>query len=172
MDATALIDSLERFGRMLPAVVAGLPDDQWRWKPPDGAWSVLEIVRHLGDEEVADFRARIESTFRDPLAAWPKIDPAAWASERNYNQADPAEAVARFTRERAASVAWLRQQAGADWSTAHQHPRVGPVPAGELLASWAAHDMLHLRQIAKRLYQLSAVAGAPYKIVYAGEWRA
>ena len=56
MNDLKLIESLERFAQMLPAVVHGVAPDNARWKPPDGAWSILEIVCHLADEEELDFR--------------------------------------------------------------------------------------------------------------------
>jgi hypothetical protein len=54
-DPDRLIHRLEKFGPMIPAIVAGLTDEELRWKPADGAWSVLEVVRHLLDEETGDF---------------------------------------------------------------------------------------------------------------------
>ncbi len=50
-----LIESLDRFRRMLPEVVRDVSADDARWKPPDGAWSILEVVSHLADEEEFDF---------------------------------------------------------------------------------------------------------------------
>jgi hypothetical protein len=170
MDADKLINSLDRFARIFPAMVADVSADEARWKPADGAWSILEIVRHLGDEEVEDFRARLRSTLVDPSAAWPPIDPESWARQRNYNDADLSTAVATFVAERDASVHWLRGLENPDWSVAYQHPKVGPVSAGDLLTSWAAHDTLHLRQIAKRLYQMNVEIGGRFNAAYAGAW--
>ncbi|MCH8165404.1 MAG: DinB family protein [Planctomycetes bacterium] len=62
MNLKRLIDSLERFAEILPAVVRGVTTEDARWKPADGAWSILEIVTHLADEEVEDFRTRVERT--------------------------------------------------------------------------------------------------------------
>jgi hypothetical protein len=50
------------------------------------------------------------------------------------------------------------------------HPKVGATAAGDVMASWAAHDALHLRQIAKRLWELAGRDGAPFRTGYAGEW--
>jgi hypothetical protein len=171
MNAPALIDRLERFGPALASVVAGVPDEQARWKPPSGAWSILEIVCHLGDEEVEDFRARLFSTMEDPTRKWPLTDPESWARDRRYNEQDLAAATSRFVEERRRTVELLRALKDPDWTKAYIHPRVGPVPAGELLTSWPAHDALHLRQIAKRLFELSARDGG-FKTTYAGEWGA
>jgi hypothetical protein len=40
------------------------------------------------------------------------------------------------------------------------------------MVSWAAHDMLHLRQIAKRLFQIAQRDGDGFSTDYAGEWKA
>ncbi|MHC5113574.1 MAG: DinB family protein [Planctomycetota bacterium] len=172
MNAAALIDALERFGTALSTLVAGISVDDARWRPSDDAWSIVEIVTHLADEEEADFRVRLEHTLRDPTAPWPPIDPEGWAVERNYRDADLGESVERFTRERRRSIEWLRSLGDADWSTTATHPRLGSMRAGDLLVAWTAHDALHLRQIAKRLYQLARRDGGEYSAEYAGEWSA
>jgi hypothetical protein len=172
MDTTRLIESLERFGNLLPAVVQGIGHEDARWRPSNGAWSVLEVVCHLADEEVEDFRARLESTLRDPGEAWKANDPEAWAVERRYNEQDLSETVARFVTERRQSVAWLRTLAEPDFSRTYQHPKFGPIRAGDIMVSWAAHDMLHLRQIAKRLFQMAQRDGQGFSTDYAGEWKA
>jgi len=79
-----------------------------------------------------------------------------------------------FAREREASLLWLRSLGNVDWKIAYIHPKVGPVTAGELLVSWAAHDALHVRQIAKRMFELAARDGEPegFSTRYAGEWSA
>jgi hypothetical protein len=172
MNHTALITRLDRFARVLPPLVQHLPDEDAKFKPPSGAWSILEIVCHLGDEEVEDFRTRLQMTLEDPEKDWPKIDPEGIAKSRRYNEQDLTKALDRFVRERAASIDWLRALKNPNWDRAYIHPKFGPQTAGMLLASWAAHDALHLRQIAKRLYELAARDGAPHTTGYAGEWGA
>jgi hypothetical protein len=107
-----------------------------------------------------------------PDQPWPEIDPQGWAVERKYNEGSAADGATRFTAERKASVAFLEGLDEGVWSTAYQHPKFGPIRAGDLLAAWAAHDALHLRQIAKRLYQLAQRDGGEYSTIYAGEWHA
>ena len=134
----------------------------------------MEIVCHLYDEEREDFRVRLRLTL-EGAGEWPKIDLVKWAVERRYNEQDFGASVGDFVRERLASVEWLRSlgdPAKVEWARAYQHPRFGPVAAGVLLASWAAHDALHLRQIAKRMHELAGRDGEPDSTVYAGEWSA
>lgn len=174
METQALIERMERFGGVLPVLVEGLDEGRARWRPPSGAWSITEIVHHLADEEELDFRARLRSMLEHPGEVWPPTDPEGWAVERRYNERTLGSGVDRFVRERRESVRWLRSLGYVDWGAAYPHPRVGPVRAGELLCSWPAHDALHVRQIAKRLYELAEVDGRPegYGVRYAGEWGA
>lgn len=169
MNSQSLIKSLQRFADILPAVVDGLADDDARWKPADGAWSILEIVTHMADEEVEDFPARLRSTLADPDQQWNPIDPEGWAVERHYNDGDLDEQVQRFASSRRESVTWLGDLKNPDWSNTFVHPK-GEISAGDLLASWAAHDALHLRQIAKRLFQISQRDAGEYSTAYAGSW--
>jgi hypothetical protein len=170
VNTDALISALDRFGRLLPAVVADLPAAEAAWRPPDGAWSIVEIVQHLADEEVEDFGARLRSTVTDPAAAWTPIDPEGRARERREAGVSLDGALEAFTTARRASVAWLRSREGTDWSSAHVHPKFGPMRAGDLLAAWAAHDTLHLRQISKRLFQLAGAHAGEFDTRYAGDW--
>lgn len=174
MHAAEIVDRLERGGVIFASLVAGLDRPRLLHRPDEKTWSILEILRHLGDEEEFDFRPRLERTLDESRPSWDPIDPTGWAAARRYRDADAGEALARFQTLRASSVAWLRGvTAGApDWSRAYQHPRLGPIRAGDLLASWAAHDALHIRQIAKRLFELAAIDAPGFSTRYAGEWGA
>lgn len=172
MDAQALICRLELLPAALPNLLAGVSADDARWKPPSGNWSIIEIVNHLVDEEALDFRTRIDCTLCDPQKDWPKIDPEGWAREKRYNERNLADSVSKFISERGDSLQYLRWLRSPDWSRVHTHPKFGGISAGTLLASWAAHDALHLRQLAKRLFELSERDAGEHTIDYAGEWRA
>ena len=52
----------------------------------------------------------------------------------------------------------------------HTHPIFGGLSAGDLLASWVAHDFLHLRQLARLQFQYASLLAEPYSTRYAGEW--
>jgi len=155
---------------MLSALLAGVTDEQMRWKPRAEDWSVLEVLRHLLDEEREDFGTRVFMTLASPTESWPGIDPAGWPAARRYNEADPTATLAALASAREESVKRLRALHSPDWSAAHRHPKFGPIRAGDLLASWAAHDLLHLRQITKRLFEYHALRSAPFETRYAGQW--
>jgi hypothetical protein len=125
------------------------------------------VVHHLADEEGEDFRARVSSVLEDPTRPWAKIDPEGVVLSRRTNESDPRRVLRRFREERERSLAWLRSLRSPRWENTYPHPR-RPITAGDLFASWVAHDARHLQQVAKRLYALAARDGAPYDVGYAG----
>lgn len=165
-----LIARLEGFPAVLAALTAQLGPEDARWRPRPEAWSTLEVLGHLEEEERRDFRPRIESTLRDALEPWAPIDPQAWVREHAYQERDPASVLRAFALERAHSVHWLRGLGAPDWNAAHEHPRLGRLRAGDLLAAWAAHDALHLRQLARLAYDRTAAQAGVFALDYAGPW--
>lgn len=172
MDHRAIVHRLSFFPGAVIAITSNVADADARWKPGPEHWSILEICCHLLDEEREDFRVRLRSTLASPASQWPPLDLENVAAKRSYNTRDLAQTVSEFAIERRASVAWLESLPEQNWAAAHHHPRFGPITAGDLLASWAAHDALHLRQIAKRLHNLATRDAGEYKVVYAGDWTA
>ncbi|MGI9013469.1 MAG: DinB family protein [Phycisphaerales bacterium] len=165
----SIVDRLARHTRAIAAVLDGVDDVEAHYKPTQVDWSIVEIVNHLVDEETEDFRTRIEMTLRDPTTNWPPIDPKAAVVERNYQQRDLQTSLQNFRSLREGTVAWLRMQFDADWASSYEHPVLGRIRAGDLLVSLAAHDLLHVRQIARRRYEYLNTISAPYVTAYAGQ---
>ncbi|GAB4550903.1 MAG: DinB family protein [Phycisphaerales bacterium] len=165
-----IIDRMEAFPDTVRSSVGGLSDTDARWRPEDGAWSVCEVVWHLAEEEALDFPVRLRLTIASPGKAWPPIDPEGWARERAYNEKDLCEGLDLFAKRRRGHVDWLRALTPEDLARTYPHPQWGDVPAAVIFASWCAHDALHLRQIAGRLYQLVGRDAPGVDTRYAGEW--
>ena len=170
MQLDRMIASLKSFGETLPQLVSNVSAENAKWKPPSQNWSILEIVCHLVDEEVEDFRRRVQMTLEDPSQEWASINPEIWAVERRYNEQNLQEKVQAFVAERTKSIDWLEGLSGADWNKAYQHKHFGPMRAGDLLVAWTAHDQLHVRQIAKRKFELVRRDAGDYVADYAGDW--
>jgi hypothetical protein len=167
MDLQHFVASLDRGMRSLSVALSGVEADESRWRPSPERWSLVEIACHLLDEECLDFRARVASTLDDPTRAWPPIDPERWARERGYRERDLSETLAALRGERLTSLDWLRGLETADWTRAYDHPQLGALRAGDLLAAWAAHDLLHLAQIARTRAAWLSAAAAPFSTRYA-----
>lgn len=170
LNATTYIAALEMNPAAIATLARAMPADGVRWRPEPDDWSALEVINHLADEEREDFRTRLAFVL-DPRGETPPPNhPAAWVIERGYNGRDFDESLARFVGERRQSLAWLRGLATPDWSRAWESSAGYALRAGDLLASWAAHDLLHLRQLVALQYLYRAQQAAPYRVAYAGDW--
>lgn len=171
MELPTIIDRLEANADVFAALTRGVVNAQARWRPAPGRWSILEVVCHLADEESRDFRTRLDLTLHRPGEPWPPIDPEGWVEEERYAHRDLAREIERFRSERTRSVTWLRGLGDPDWSLTYEHPTAGTLRASDLLASWLAHDLIHVRQI-NRLHRqyLEAVTVPGSTVAYAGRW--
>lgn len=151
------------------SLVKGATDLEARWRPDPDSWSMLEVVCHLRDEEREDFRVRLDIILHHPDKPWPPIDPQGWVVDRDYNSQDLEEALTAFIEERERSLAWLEGLEDPDWNLIYEAP-FGSMSAGNMLASWMAHDQLHMRQLVELHRFLSAERANPYSMAYAGEW--
>lgn len=170
MDFPTMLERMQRQAEAIRYLVDGTSDEQARWKPSAGEWSILEVVNHLADEERDDFRTRLELTLLRPDADWPPIDPEGWVTARGYNTRYLPASLQDFLAERATSLKLLLELSPPDWESTRRHPVFGAIQAGTLMHSWLAHDLLHLRQLAELHYAYYAQAAAPYSVGYAGEW--
>jgi len=169
MNFDFVMTEMSHNGRRIQSLIEGVSVEQARWKPDPDTWSVLEALNHLYDEERYDFRVRLDIILHHPNRPWPPIDPAGWVVEREYNQRELAESLDGFVRERAGSLEWLRGLSAPDWEAVYPAP-FGPITAGALLASWAAHDLLHTRQLVELHWAYVGRLAAPYGVEYAGSW--
>lgn len=170
MDAAAYITALTVNPAAIVALAHAMPSDQVRWRPAPTEWSALEVVNHLADEEREDFRTRLDFALNRRGATPPLNDPADWAVARAYNQRDLEESLSRFHTERQQSLTWLRGLTMADWSRSWEGPSGYVLRAGDLLVAWAAHDLLHLRQLVELQYHCRSQQAIPYRVNYAGDW--
>ncbi len=160
-----LVDSTNMIGSLL----MGIDEEQARIRPGPGAWSILEVVCHLYDEEREDFREHLDCIINRPNDEWHRIDPSAWVTSRKYNEQNLREMKEKFFGERSKSLDWLKGLSGANWDASHSTP-FGDRSAGQVYASWIAHDNLHIRQLVElRRARIERIA-QPYSVAYAGDW--
>lgn len=170
MDLDYLTNRLSQNRGVFESLLRDVPAEQAVWKPSPEKWSMLEVVNHLYDEEREDFRARLELTLKDPAEPWPPIDPPGWVVTRRYSERELGPSLDSFLSEREKSLSWLQGLSAAHWE--NRHDVSGRVrTAGDLLASWLAHDFLHIRQLTRLHWQYVSVIAAPYETTYAGPWQ-
>lgn len=151
------------------SLVQGVPMEQAQWRPDSNSWSILEVINHLLDEEREDFRARLNIILHEPDRKMPPIDPEGWVVERRYNDRNLNESLEEFLSERKKSLEWLETISEPDWEASYQMS-FGLIRAGDMFASWVAHDLLHMRQLVElqRAYMLELIV--PFEVAYAGPW--
>ncbi len=169
MQLTDYVDRLYRTPGVISSLLGGVTTEQARWKPAPEKWSILEVINHLDDEDRDDFRLRLDILLHHPGQSPPPIDPPRWAVERKYNERELGESLQRFLGERQKSLDWLGTLQDPAWENMHQFPH-GPIQAGDILASWAAHDLLHIRQLTRLHWEYLNLNAAPYQTRYAGSW--
>jgi hypothetical protein len=160
-----LVDSTE----MIRGLLAGITPAEARIKPAPESWSILETLCHLHDEEREDFRERLDFIVRHKTGTWHPIDPQGWVLSRKYNEQDFRQVKERFFAERSQSLDWLKGLSDADWDASYTWDN-GTMLAGEVFASWIAHDNLAVRQLVELRRARIELITKPYEVGYAGDW--
>ena len=169
MDLDHLISQMRDNAGRIRVLAGGVSDDQARWKPDPASWSILEVVNHLRDEEREDFRVMLDLALYRPDEPRPGIDPEGWVTERRYNEQDPRESLESFLTAREESLVWLKGLASPNWGATYEAP-FGRITAGDIFASWVAHDLLHMRQLVELHWAYTTLRVTPHKVDYAGSW--
>lgn len=170
MKTMDFVPLMAKHAEAIRALTEGVTTEQARSRPDEEDWSILEVINHLYDEEREDFRMRLDILLHRPTEPWPPIRPAEWVTERNYNARELAPSVENFLAERAKSIEWLKGLKAPNWDASATAPWGGEFRAGDMYASWVAHDVLHLRQLSELHYALVREAAGDYDTGYAGEW--
>jgi len=167
---TEVTARLDASAEAIEALVGNVGPELAGFRPSPLKWSILEVLGHLRDEERRDFRVRIECMLNRPGERWPAIDPEGWVREGRFNEHALEELLADFMEERRKSLGWLSTLHDADWSASYHHETLGDFTAASMLCAWAAHDLLHLRQIEGIMFAYLKQAAQPDRLDYAGQW--
>lgn len=158
---------LARLPAILEALLAGLDEVDARTRPAPGEWSPVEILCHLRDEESEDFGARLR-VIVDGAGEFAPIDPERWAEERCYREAILPDVLEALRVRRQASLDLLASLAPETLTGSRSHRELGRLSGLDILAAWAAHDRIHLAQLAGTLARIWALRWAPLRANYAG----
>ncbi len=170
MEYKAFYQELIYSTEIIRALLTGVGQEEAQVKPSKSSWSILEVTCHLYDEEREDFREHMDFILhRQGKDEWHPIAPQAWVKLRKYNQQNFKITRRKFFNEREKSLMWLRKIRNSDWNIAYKS-KFGTMRAGDMFASWVAHDNLHIRQLTElRRARIERIV-KPYHIQYAGEW--
>jgi DinB superfamily len=132
-------DAVRRVLDSVPLEIAG------RAEAPD-KWSIREVIQHLADSDlVGGFRLRMVLAHDRPTL--PGYDQDLWASRLAYRDADVRHAFDQFAALRAANVRIWARLTAADLARVGLHAERGEESLEHMRRLYAAHDLLHLRQL-------------------------
>lgn len=142
-------DPLEVQAELVPwigARAAPLDDAALRRPEAPGKWSVIEVVQHLADTELAyGYRIRMILTHD----AWPMelFDREGWARELGYRDAPLDGALDQLRALRTANLRLYHLLSPAQLSRVGIHAERGPESVATCIRLLAGHDLAHRRQI-------------------------
>jgi len=169
MDYQHIVLKLQQNKEVFISLLNGVTEQEYTWKPQPEKWCMLEVICHLYDEEINDFRMRLKYLFERPGEDPPKYNTIQWVMEHRYMEQDFQERLSQFLDERDQSIHWLRSLSNPPWDNYFDHPKMGPMSGHLYISNWLAHDYLHMRQIARLKYDyLKETSGQDLK--YAGNW--
>jgi len=155
---------LERTPHTLRAMLAGLPP---AWTDADegpGTWSPWAIVGHLLHGERTDWIVRAELILAQ--GAERRFTPfdreAQFRESRGRSLGELLDEFAAVRAENLKTVSTWRLT-GAQLALMGEHPDLGPVTLGQLLATWVAHDLGHVAQISRVMARQYRDAVGPWR---------
>jgi GNAT superfamily N-acetyltransferase len=163
MDQTVAL--LEKTPRALDALLRDLSDEWTRTNEGTDTWSAYDIVGHLVHGERTDWipRAQMILEFGE-TRTFERFDRL--AQEHESQGKSLAQLLDEFALVRSKSLDDLRAlnlQPG-DLDRRGRHPVFGAVTLGQLLATWAAHDLTHLHQISRVMAHQYREAVGPWSV--------
>jgi hypothetical protein len=131
----------------LKRLTAGLPRRALTRRPAPGKWSIVEIVAHMADAELA-MAWRLRNILANPGVRLPWWDEHAWSIRLGYAKVPVARSLSAFRSLRAGNLALLRSTPRRRWSTCFgRHDKRGRQTVADFVRMEAAHDLNHLRQV-------------------------
>ncbi|HEY9420263.1 MAG TPA: DinB family protein [Thermoanaerobaculia bacterium] len=139
---------LDEMPAALRDAVAGLTPEQEATPERPGKWSVRQVVQHLADSDlVGAFRFRMVLAHDAPEL--PGYDQDLWAERLGYQDIDVETALEQFSFVRRLNLRLLRRATPEDMLRVMRHAERGDEPLHHMIKLYAAHDLVHLRQIAR-----------------------
>ena len=164
-DLTAGIAVLARTPHALRAMLTGLPRTWTDATEGPETWSPYDIIGHLIHGERTDWIPRATIILaQDAERRFAPFDRFAQFQESQGKSL--AELLDELERLRARNLATLDGWHLTDTQLAlvGEHPELGPVTMRQLLATWVAHDLGHVAQVARVMARQYREAVGPWRV--------
>ena len=146
VDTQALIASLEAAPGIIIGLVREVPPQYLKRRPAPNKWSAHEHACHISVGHAA-FLARLELMLSDPFPKIRAIEPSPEEEGGSLLSVDLEEALGLYVRERAQTVARLRQLSPEDWQRTAEHEAFSHYSVSIMFRHMLVHEMLHAYRI-------------------------
>lgn len=146
----------------LRALLEGLPQPWLETNEGEGTFSPRDVLGHLIHGEETDWVPRLKRILESgDSRPFDPFDRTGFAIEGFTTR----DLLAEFTRLRTRNLATLESLALTSEQLALKglHPELGSVTVGELLATWAVHDLNHIGQIVRVMSRRYDATVGPWK---------
>ena len=154
---------LSRTPGALDALLRGLPEEWARANESGATFSAFDVVGHLVYADREDWVPRARRILEhgdskpfDPFDRMGHVKPS-----EGKSLGELLDEFAAVRREKIGELLAMNLKPE-DMDRRGKHPGLGSVTMGELLATWAAHDMTHLHQISRILAHQYREATGPF----------
>ena len=151
-DVEGALAVLERTPAALRAMLEGVPAGLLTVTEGGDSWSPYDVVGHLVIGDRIDWIPRLQHILAEGDAR--RFEPFDRFAQFEASQGKTIGDLLNELEElRRANLDTLRNllDEGVDMGAPGMHPELGRVTAGELLSTWATHDLGHIAQVARVL---------------------
>lgn len=155
---------LARAPATFDALLRDLPEDWTRANEGEDTWDAFSIVAHLIHGERTDWMPRVRIILQcGDSREFDPYDRGGHVREAQGKQLP--QLLDEFALLRGESLAELRalHLQPEDLERRGRHPAFGVVTLGQMLATWAAHDLTHLHQLSRLLAHRYEKAVGPWR---------
>lgn len=140
----------------LLAVLDGLDEGAWEWRPGDGRWSVRLTVAHVGSAQWDHLEVVRRLLAGDPTAM-PEFDLDTWNAASVAKRMDwlPDRILADLEAAHQETMALLDALDDGQLQVTGTHPALGRISVGQVLKIIALHDSLHRRDVLRLLREIN-----------------
>jgi len=156
---------LARTPAALNAWLRDLPESWTLSTEGENTWTAIDIVGHLIHAEHTDWIPRATLILQSGESQTFKPFNRLGQEENSRGKSLP-QLLDEFAAARAVSLSQLRtlNVQPLDLDRRGRHPDFGPVTLGQLLATWAVHDLTHLHQLSRLMAHQYREAVGPWSV--------
>ena len=146
LDPVAALPRLRATPGEVAALVEGLTEDALTRQPPDGGWSIRQILSHLRDAQGV-LRARVDVMLDEDDPELGSLAVFEWATSEEGRPPSTNQIFDDYRASREETLTRLETIPLGDWWRTARHEEFGPLFLQQQVSYFAVHECTHLPQI-------------------------